>query len=185
MKMISYAKMPWSADDGWPELAQRRPALLDLVASLVLPLTLLPPAVLYLAGARDAAAFAPLTPSRDWAAVAVGFFFAEMLTFVGMGWLIKQVAQTYALPLDYHDAYLLAAIVPVPLWLASLGLLLPSMMDNLVLSTLALGLSCGLLYNGLIALGHTREEMAAARVVHVVFGATLMAWALLFAGAFL
>ncbi|WP_374564718.1 YIP1 family protein [Ideonella sp.] len=184
MKLTVLAKMPWSVNEGWPELAQRHPAVLDVVASLALPLALLPPAMLYFAGTRYPEAFAPLVPTKDWAAVALVFLLAEMLTFVAMGWLIKKVAQTYELHVDRHDAYLLAAITPVPLWLASLGLLIPSLIANLVLSAFALGISCALLYNGLMAWSREHESMAAVRVVHVVTSAGLAAWALLLVLAF-
>jgi len=112
------------------------------------------------------------------------FFAAEIASFLGMGWLIKKVADTNALAIDYHDAYLLAAIAPVPLWLSSLGLFLPDLAVNVVLSSIAMALSCALLYHGLQALGRRREEVVAAGMVQIVIGAGLIAWALLLALAF-
>lgn len=53
-----------------------------------------------------------------------------------------------------------------------------------MISTLGLGLSCALMYQGLKALGRRREEIVAAAIVHIVIGAGLMAWALLLVFAF-
>ncbi len=81
--------------------------------------------------------------------------------------------------MDYHDAYLLAGIAPIPLWLSSLGLFVPSLGFNAVLSLAALGLSCGIIYHGIEGLCHTREDVTAASIVQTVIGAGLIAWALL------
>jgi hypothetical protein len=98
---------------------------------------------------------------------------------LGMGWLIKQVSENAGLLIDRHDAYLLAAIAPIPLWLSSLGLLVPSLSFNAGLSIVALGLSCGIIYHGIEGLCHMREEVTAAAIVQTVIGAGLSAWALL------
>jgi hypothetical protein len=184
MSLISLAKLPLSVDHGWPELARRHPGILKVLGLIALPLWLLRPTMLYFAGTRYPEAFVQATRPRDWATVAAVFFLAEMATFLAMGWLIKQVADTNALVMDYHDAYLLAAIAPVPLWLSSLGLLIPDLITNVTLSITAMGLSCALLFHGLQALGRRRDEVVAAGVVQIVIGAGLIAWALLLALAF-
>lgn len=179
MDLLSYAKLPLTADEGWPELARRHPGILKVFSLLVLPLSLLPPAMLYFAGTHYPEVFEPAMRQRDWAAVAAVFFFAEIATFLALGWLIKHVAETHALAIDYHDAYLLAAIAPVPIWLSSLGLLIPDVAFNGVVSLTGLVLSCALLYQGVQAFGRKREEIIAAGIVQIVIGAALIAWALL------
>lgn len=179
MSLLSLAKLPLSADEGWPDLARIHPGILKVVLLLVLPLSLLPPAMLYYAGTHYPEVFGPAARPRDWAAVAAVFLVAELATFSLMGWLIRQVGDTNGLAIDYHDAYLLAAIAAVPLWLSSLGLFVPVLVFNAALSTVALGLSCALLYQGLQALGRRREAVIATEVVQIVIGAGLIAWALL------
>ncbi|MDD4882347.1 MAG: Yip1 family protein [Gallionellaceae bacterium] len=179
MNFISLAKLPLSASQGWPELEKIHPRLLKVFAFMVLPLSLLPPGMLYLTGTS-----APISLFKDaggaaWGEIAVIFFLAEMATFFGMGWLIKQVAASNRLEIDYHDAYLLAAIAPLPLWLSSLGLLIPSLAFNAVFSLVALGLSSGIIYHGIEGLCHMREEVTAAGIAQTVIGAGLIAWALL------
>jgi hypothetical protein len=179
MNLISISKLPFSTAQGWPELERIHPGLLKMFAFIVLPLSLLPPAMLFYAGPRYAEAFFKAAAGKDWGEIAVVFFLAELATLLGMGWLIKQVSENAGLLIDRHDAYLLAAIAPIPLWLSSLGLLVPSLSFNAGLSIVALGLSCGIIYHGIEGLCHMREEVTAAAIVQTVIGAGLSAWALL------
>ncbi|HUX30956.1 MAG TPA: YIP1 family protein [Thiobacillus sp.] len=179
MNLVSLYKLPFSNTQGWSELEKVRPGLLKVFVFIVLPLSLLPPAMLYYAGSNYSEVFLKGTAVKAWSDIAVVFFLAEMLTLLGMGWLIKQVAESNGLEIDYHDAYLLAAIAPIPLWLSSLGLLVPSLAFNGVLSLAALGLSCAIIYHGVEGLCHTREDVTAAAIVQMVIGAGLIAWALL------
>ena len=185
MSLLSLAKLPLSADEGWPDLVRVHPGILKVVALLVLPLSLLPPAMLYFAGTHYPEVFGLAGRARDWAVVAVVFLAAELATFTLMGWLIGQVGATNGLAIDRHDSYLLAAIAAVPLWLSSLSLLVPNLAFNAAVSSIALALSCALLYQGLQALGRKREAVVATEIVQIVIGAGLIAWALLLVLAFL
>ncbi len=179
MKLSTLSHLPFSADQGWDEIERVHPRLQYLFALIVLPLSLLPPAMLYYAGTHYPEAFLPQSAGKDWAMIAGVFFLAEMVTMLVMGWLIREVASSNGLRIDTHDAYLLAGIAPIPLWLSSLGLLFPSLTLNAALALVALGLSCGIIYRGIEGLSHTREDVSAAGVVQIVIGAGLMAWALL------
>ena len=185
MSLLSLAKLPLSADEGWPDLVRVHPGILKVVALLVLPLSLLPPAMLYYAGTHYPEVFGPAARPRDWTFVAAVFLVAELATFTLMGWLIGQVGETNGLAIDRHDSYLLAAIAAVPLWLSSLSLLVPNLVFNAAVSSVALALSCALLYQGLQALGRKREAVVATETVQIVIGAGLIAWALLLVLAFL
>ena len=179
MKLSTLSHLPFSAEVGWPEIERTHPRLAKLFAFIVLPLSLLPPAMLYYAGTRYPEVFLPQAAGKDWGLIAGVFFLAEMATLLVMGWLIREVSQTDGLHIDSHDAYLLAAIAPIPLWLSSLGLLVPSLAFNAILSLAALVLSCGIIYRGIEGLCHTREDVSAAGIVQIVIGAGLIAWALL------
>ena len=50
MDFYTLAALPLSAERGWPELLRARPGGWHLFLQIVLPVALLPPAVLYLAG---------------------------------------------------------------------------------------------------------------------------------------
>jgi hypothetical protein len=179
MKLISLSQLPFSTAQGWPDLEKVHPGMFKVFAFIVLPLSLLPPAMLYYAGTNYPEAFFKGAAGKAWGEIGAVFFLAEMLTFLGMGWLIKQVADSNQLKIDHHDAFLLAAIAPIPLWLSSLALLVPSLAFNAGLSLVALGLSCGIIYHGIEGLCHMCEDVTAAAIVQTVIGAGLTAWVLL------
>lgn len=185
MNLQSLFSLPLSADAGWPEIVERPPGLPRLLLFVVLPLSALPAAMLWWSGTSDGGLLRDAFGHRPWAGVAAAFYLAEILTVLGMGWLIRRVADTQELSLDRHDAWMLAAITPIPMWLSSLGLLLPNLPAAAFIAFAGLGLSCGLMYHGLMAVCRTREEVLAAGVVQIVIGAGLIAWACLLAAALL
>jgi len=179
MNILSIPKMILTPRDIWLDLENIPPSLANLFSSLVLPLSALPPLLLYYAGTHYGDVFADGSGGKPWAMIAIVFFLAEMLTFLGMGWFIGQVAAVLKAPISAHDAYMLAGIAPAPLWLSSLALLVPSFAFNAVIVLMALAASCSLIYHGVYALCHMREETTAAAITQTVMGAGLAAWALL------
>lgn len=179
MKIATLSRMPFSTQAGWPEIAQLDSQVIRVFLSLVVPLSILPPAMIYLAGNHYSDAFIQGASSRSWGSVAALFFLGEIASVSLMGWLIRQAAQHWHGSISYRSAYLLAAIAPIPLWLSSLGLLLPDLALNVAVSFAALCLSCALVYQGVRALCAVKEDIEAATITQVVFGAGMMVWGLL------
>ena len=86
--------------------------------------------------------------------------------------------KTYSVTASYHECFTLAAIAPIPLWLSSLALFVPSLLINMV-GILALFGSTGLIYHGVYALFHMRENLQALQMATVIAGAGLFAWLVL------
>ncbi len=179
MNILSIPKMILTPKTGWLDVENIPPSLTGLFSSLVLPLSILPPVLLYYAGTHYGDAFADGFGSKPWATISMVFFLVEMLTFLGMGWFIEQVAEVHHAQISTHNAYMLAGIAPTPLWLSSLALLVPSLAFNTIVMGVALVISCSLIYHGVSALCHIREETTAAAITQTVMGAGLAAWALL------
>lgn len=179
MNIMSLPKMVVSSGEVWNDVENAHPSIARLFAYLVLPLSALPPLMLYFAGKHYGDEFIVGFGSRHWELISTVFFLGELVTFGMMGWLTQQIAQYNKLEISYHDAYMLAGIAPVPLWLSSLALLVPSLMFNAGVSLAALVMTCGLVYHGVYALCHTREEVSALAITQVVFGAGMAAWAVL------
>ncbi len=179
MNILTFPRMVVSSEAGWPELEKIHPAIIKIFAFLVLPLSLIPPAMLYYAGTTYGDDFVVGYGSKPWDWIAGAFFLAEMLTFAGMGWFISQIAENSNVKIDSHDAYLLAAIAPVPLWLSAFGLFFASVAINMAISVVALACSCGLIYHGIFALCHMHEEIEAMSITYTVISAGLVAWVLL------
>ncbi len=179
MKLTAIPTLPFTVDPGWTEIDRIHPRLARLYAGVVLPLSLLPPALLYLKGAAFFSPWLPEAAHKDWAVLALAFFITELISLIVMGWFIREAAAMNDLAIDDHDAFLLAGVAPIPLWLSSLGLLTPGLGFNVALSMAAFALSCGIIHNGVAGLAHTRETVQTAAVAHAVMSAGLMAWILL------
>lgn len=176
MNLYALSRLPVSAEVGWPDLIRTHPGLLRIFAFVVLPLSLVPPLMLYWAGTQQPDMFPPDLRARPWAEVATVFFVAELLSVAAMGWLIRRIAIGHGLELHYHDSYLLASITPVPMWLSALGLLVPTLLFAAAVAAAGLVMSCAILYHGIQAYCRTREDVAAAGLVRTVLGLGFAAW---------
>ena len=178
MNALSLLRMPFSTRAVWPELETSSSTVRSIFWALVVPLSLLPPAMILLVGQHHSNLW-PALEKQSWELTALLFFLCELASVFLMGWLIRQVAATWGHRLNYPDTFLLAAIAPIPLWLSSLGLLVDSLLFNSLLSLLALTISCMLIYRGIQALCHVSEDIKAGAITQIVFGAGLILWALL------
>lgn len=174
MNLQSFSRMPFSSDAAWPELAILDAMVAKVFFALVVPFSLIPAAMIYYAGVQYGDPFS----TSIWNTVAFIFFLAEISSVSLMGWLIKRAAEAHDGHIGYRNSYLLAAIAPIPLWLSSLGLFVPSMAFNGIVSLVALCLSCGLIYHGIRSFSDIDDKHTAA-VTRTVFGSGLVAWAIL------
>ncbi|ATJ84584.1 YIP1 family protein [Halomonas beimenensis] len=183
MNPITVIRLPFTRLAGWKELQKRKPSIATLAWGVVLPMSLLPPLLLYYAGTHYGDAFVAGFAERQWRFITTILFLAELLTFFVMGWLIHAVVNaTRELSIDYHDAYLLAALAPLPLWSSAIVLLIPSLLLNVLAVLVALGISCSLVYHGLQALCEREEnDVVTQSVTYTVMASGVLAWGLLMA----
>ena len=179
MNVVQMPKMIWSFSEGWDDLIRIHPSVARLFALLVFPLSLLPPAMIYYAGGRYGDVFVPGVSPEQWHAAAGIFFLAELLTVPLMAWLIHLVCKINNVVTDYHSCFTLAALAPIPLWLSSLVLFVPNLFVAVVVGGLALLCSVGLIYHGVYALFHLREDVQALQMATVIAGVGLFAWLML------
>lgn len=182
MNLTTILCLPFTRTLGWKELQQRQVSIPALAWLVVLPMSLLPPVLLYYAGTHYGDTFVAGFGERPWRYITTILFLAELLTFFVMGWLIHSVANTEEMSISYHDAYLLAALAPLPLWSASMALLIPSLLVNALVVLAALGISCSLIYHGLQGLCERRDnDVVAMSTTYTVMAAGVLAWGLLMA----
>lgn len=180
MNLTLLFQLPFHSNGAWHELQRRKLSIPLLAWALVMPMSLLPPVLLYYAGTHYGDHFMAGFAGQEWRFITTILFLAELLTFFVMGWLIHSVVEGKDLALSYTDAYLLAAVAPVPLWLSSLALLVPNLVFSIVVVMFAMGLSCTLIYHGLQALSHrTNTDVEAMSATYTVMAASFLAWVLL------
>lgn len=131
MTLHDLPKMFYSYSEGWSELIHIHPTMAWLFALYVMPLSLLPPAmVTYSMELAPGAVFPAVVPALStgeaWG-VAVAFYVAELAMVLLMASIIQDMGELVDASPGYHDAFMLAAIAPTPLWLSSLALFVPSL----------------------------------------------------------
>jgi len=172
-------KMVLSFHDGWDELIEVHPSISRIFFFLVLPFSLMPPAMIYFAGGNYGDVFAAGISPGQWHASAAIFFAAELLTVPLMAWLMHLVSRANDVPAGYPACFTLAAIAPIPLWISSLVLFVPNLAVGVVVGGLALLCSLGLTYRGVYALLRMHDDIRALQMATVITGAGLLAWLLL------
>jgi hypothetical protein len=107
MTLFTISTLPFSAASDWSSFSPRRPALSRVFVFPVLPLALVPPVMVYLAGTHRPEMFPQELAGDSWVGLAVLFFLAEVATVLSMAWLIKHVSQSNRLAVDDYAAYLI------------------------------------------------------------------------------
>lgn len=176
MSILRLHELFLSTPDAWLELSRTRPSARKLFLLLVLPVSLIPPLMLEYAGHHIGSLLFPAAPAQAWTAAALAFLLAELATVPLMAWAIKSIAESKGIASDYRDAFLLAAIALVPMWLASLVLFSEQL--PLVAITLALGVAgwTVLIFRGVKSVLRVEEGLIAVDIAYTVTALGLIAW---------
>jgi hypothetical protein len=156
---------------GWARLVQSNPSIPGIFFLHVIPFSLIPPLMLFLAGGKYGGQFFPAMSSSKLMLIAVVFFLVELAAVPIMSILIRQLGELGEIHPSFKDSFIIAAVAPTPLWMAPIFLLFPSALVNVVVITLAMMATAGMLYYGIPALFKLEEEGHAI----LVFGAVLIA----------
>lgn len=177
MSILHIHRLFGSSSEGWDELV--RSPVLRLFVFLVVPCSLLPPLMLEYAGGHVGAVLLPHASGLEWRNAALFFLVAELMSVPLMAWAIQSVAGSKGIATAYHDAFALAAVAPVPLWLSSLSLFLDQ--PFLIAAIVALGVagSMVLVCRGVAVLLKIKEALVAFDIAYVVAALGLAAWAFL------
>lgn len=179
MNIANAAVLPFS-QQGWQQLKENQPSIATIVWLLLVPLAFLPPLVLYFAGTHFDNTYIQGFTEKNWRFITTVFFLAELLTFFVMGWLVYSVTRARGLEMSYGDAYLLAAIAPLPMWLSSLGMLVPILLFNALMLVAGFLASCLIVYQGILALCNRKAgDVVAMSAAYTVISASFLAWGLL------
>jgi Yip1 domain len=179
MSPAQMSKMILSSSEGWDELVRVHPSISRMFFLVVLPLSLLPPAMIYYAGGSYGDVFFAGVSPGHWHIAAAIFFLAELLTVPAMAWIMHLACRANNVAADYHDCFTLAALAPIPMWLSSLVLFIPNLLVCSAVGALGLLCSLALTYRGMYALFRMHEDLRAMQMATVVTGAGLLAWLVL------
>lgn len=114
MTVFSYAKMMFSSHGGWDDVERTHPSVTTMYLFLVLPMSLIPPAMIIYAGLNYGSDFFAVATETTWVISSVVFLVAELLTVPVMASAMKSVAETRAIKTEYRDTFAVASIAAVP-----------------------------------------------------------------------
>lgn len=179
MSILRIHKLFAASPEGWEEFAGMRASPFKLFVFLVLPFSLVPPLMLEYAGRHIGAVLFPDTTAQAWSMAALVFLIAELITVPVMAWAIKSVANSKGIASDYRDAFMLAAVAPIPLWLSSLALFSGEIALIVAMALLGLAASVTLIIRGVASILKVEEGLVAFDIAYTVTALGLVAWALL------
>ena len=199
MKMLHFPDI-----HGWDYLARSHLSVAAMLFFYVLPMSLIPPLMLYHAGTTYHDNLLPvLSLTTSQLQILSGMFFvAELAGVFLMAGAIEFMANTELkvihsrqelleypaktptlitpanLPrVEFHDAFMLAAIAPTPLWLAPLILFVPNFMIDTTIGALALLASALILYYATPAILKLDEKGEGALFRYIMITGGMVAWA--------
>lgn len=185
MTLASLPKMFVSETEGWSDVVKVHPSVYKLFWFLVVPLSVLPPLLYAYAGLAQPGAVFPATEppmtGREAALVGGAFFLIELATVAFMATVIRQISSDHGFTTPYENAFALAAIAPVPLWLSSLALLVPNVWVNVALVALAWLGSVALIRHGVRPLLGVGDSDEAHSIANRITWAGVAAWIALLA----
>lgn len=177
MSPMSFPRMFSSHSEGWDWLMRVHPSVPRMFLAYVVPLSLVPPAMMYYAWNSYAGAALPdISPSRMMALLVL-FYAVELAAVLAMGKVIQRLGQVVDASAEYHDTFALAAVAPTPLWLASICLFIPSLSFAAVVLIAAWFGSGMLIYQGVYRVFKLEDEGHSLLLAGSVLAAGLVAWA--------
>jgi hypothetical protein len=154
-------------------------SVLKLFLLYALPLSLVPPSMIYYAGMMYGGKLLPALTVTQLQGIGIVFYFAELaMTFV-VAYATQRLGELVDIKPAFEDAYKLAVVVPTPLWLAPLFLFIPSFMLNLTVGAAALILSGMLIFYSVPPILKVEEKGHAMLLSGSILAAGMVAWAMM------
>jgi hypothetical protein len=161
---------------GWETFTHTHMSVLKLFLLYALPLSVVPPAMIYYADVTYGGHLLPALSTPQLAFVGIVFFLAELAMTFAVAYLVQRLGEVVDIKPAFEDAYKLAVVVPTPLWLAPLFLFVPSFILNLAAGAAALILSGILIYYTVPDILKVEEKGHAVLLSGSILAVGLVAW---------
>ena len=161
----------------WDTLMRSHLSVLKMFLFYAVPLSVIPPIMIYYAGTTYGANIFPAMEGIQLQTIGIVFFLVELsMTFL-VAYFIQRLSEVIDIKPAFEDCYKLAVVVPTPLWIAPVFLFIPSFMLNLTTGAAALILSGILIFYTVPAILKVEEEGHAMLLSGSILAAGLVAWA--------
>lgn len=173
MNPMTLFKLFFKPTAGWESLMASQPSMHRLFLLHVLPFAMIPPVMIYFVGKNHTILFFDLLPGSKLILVSLILFFVQLVVVPVMASIIRQLAEIADSHPTYRESFILAAVAPTPLWMAPVFLVVPDIIVNIGITSLAMMASAGFIYYGIPTVFKIKEQGH----VNLLFGAVLMAGA--------
>ena len=180
MSLTNFPAMLVSEATGWADVEKAHHTRRWYMTSVVMPMSLLPPLLYMYAETMHPGAIFPASVATP---TVLQLIVTGALFYVAQLWMVSYLAmlvQRMALARDHDpgadDSYALATISMIPLWIASLAMLVPSLGFNLAVFGLAALASVELMRHGVKPLLHIPDEKKAHYVASMVTIVGIVTW---------
>jgi len=160
----------------WDTLTRIHISVVKMFLFYVVPLSVIPPAMIYYAGATYGGNLLPMLTDTQLLTIGGVFFLVELVMTFVVAYLIQRLGDVIDIKPAYEDCYKLAVVVPTPLWLAPLFLFIPSFILNITAGAIALTLSGMLIFYSVPSILKVEEEGHAILLSGSILAAGMVAW---------
>lgn len=164
---------------GWDKFTHTHMSALKLFLFYALPLSIVPPAMIYYAGVTYGGYLLPAMSETQLQAIGIVFYLSELVMTFVVTYLIQRAGEVIDIKPDFDDAYKLAVVVPTPLWLAPLFLFIPSFTLNFTAGVAALMLSGMLIFYSVPDILKVEERGHAILLSGTILAIGAVAWAVM------
>lgn len=159
MNLTTIFKLFWTPTSGWRELLGSNPSIPRLFLLHVVPLACIPTLMIVYAGkAEDSLLLVDMLSGTKLMFVGTIFFLVQLISVPIMASIIRHLGEVADINPSYKSAFILAAVAPTPLWLSAVGLFVPSFLALVVIGTLAIMASAGLIFYGIPELFEVEDK---------------------------
>jgi len=159
MNLTTIFKLFWAPTSGWRELIASNPSIPRLFLLHVVPLACIPTLMIVYAGkADDTFLLVDMLSGPKLMFVGTIFFLVQLISVPIMALIIRHLGEVADISPSYRSAFILSAVAPTPLWLSALSLIIPSFLVLVVVGTLALMASAGLIFYGVPVVFDIQEK---------------------------
>jgi hypothetical protein len=150
MNFSTIFKLFFTPAKGWHELIDSQPSIARLFLLHVVPLACIPTImVVYANKSNEDFLLVDMLSTEKLMYVGTAFFLVQLMSVPIMASIIRQLGEVADISPSYQSAFILAAVAPTPLWLSALCLFIPNFMVMIVVGTLAIMASAGLIFYGI------------------------------------
>lgn len=171
MNPVTLFKLFFMPTKGWQDLLSTQPSIPRLFMLHVIPFSLIPSLMIYIAGMSNSFPLLEVMPSSNMLLVAISFFVIQLIAVPIMATVLRQLGEVAEVHPAYKDSFILAAVAPTPLWLAPVFLIVPNILVIFAVFTLAMMAAFGIIFYGLPTVLNVRNEGRAL----LYFGGIVMA----------